>query len=101
MKIVKLPQALVDLVETADYLAGGAPEVADRFFDAFEATLDDIVKTPKIGSIRKFRNEVDIRMWFVRGFEKSLVFYTENTDEIVILRIIHAARDYTRFFDSD
>lgn len=98
MKIVKLPQALTDLVETADYLAEDDVEVADRFFDAFEATLDDIRKTPKIGSIRKYKNQVDIRMWFVRGFEKSLIFYTESADEIVILRVIHAARDYTRFF---
>ena len=101
MKIVKLPQALIDLVETGDYLAEDDIEVADRFFDAFEATLDEILKTPKIGSIRKFRNEIDVRMWFVRGFEKSLIFYTENADEIVILRIIHAARDYTRFFSDD
>lgn len=98
MKIVQLPRALVDLVETADYLAQDDVEVADRFFDAFEKTLQDICKTPKIGSIRKFRNRIDVRMWFVHGFEKSLIFYTENADEIVILRVIHAARDYTRFF---
>lgn len=101
MKIVKLPQALIDLVETADYFADDATEVADRFFDAFEATLDDILRTPKIGSIRKFRNKTDVRMWFVHGFEKSLIFYTENAEEIVILRIIHSARNYTRFFDAD
>lgn len=101
MKIVKLPQALTDLVETADYLADDDVEVADRFFDAFEATLDDIRKTPKIGSIRKYKNQIDVRMWFVRGFGKSLIFYTESADEIVILRVIHAARDYTRFFGVD
>ena len=98
MKLVQLPQALVDLVETADYLAQDDVEVADRFFDAFEKTLQDICNTPKIGRIRKFRDATDVRMWFVHGFEKSLIFYTENADEIVILRVIHAARDYTRFF---
>src|SRR5260221_8791801 len=98
MKSVKLPQALVDLLETADYLAEDDVEVADRFFDAFEATLEDIRNTPKIGSVRKYRGRIDVRMWFVRGFEKSLIFYTENSEEIVLLRVIHAARDYTRFF---
>ena len=98
MKLIQLPQALVDLVETADYLAKDDVEVADRFFDAFEKTLEDIRRTPKIGSIRKFRNRIDVRMWFIHGFDKSLIFYTENADEIVILRVIHAARDYTRFF---
>ncbi len=101
MKIVKLPQALIDLVETADYLAEDDPEVADRFFDAVEATLENIRGQPKIGSTRQFRGQTDIRMWFVRGFEKSLIFYTEDADEIVILRIIHSARDYTKFFGDD
>ena len=98
MRIVKLPQALVDLIETAEYLAEDDLEVADRFFDAFEKTLEDLRNTPKIGRVRNYRNEVDIRMWFVRGFEKSLIFYTENSEEIVILRVIHSARDFNRFF---
>ncbi len=101
MKIVKLPQALVDLVETADYLAQDDIQVADRFFDAFETTLEFIRNMPKIGSIRRFQNNIDVRMWFVRGFKKSLIFYTENAEEIVILRIIHSARDYARFFGDD
>ena len=42
MKIVKLPQALTDLVETAGYIAADNIEIADRFFDAFEATLAEI-----------------------------------------------------------
>lgn len=101
MRVVKLPQALVDLVETAEYLAQDDIEVADRFFDAFETTLEDLRNTPKIGRVRNYRDEVDIRMWFVRGFEKSLIFYTENSKEIVILRIIHSARDFNRFFPED
>lgn len=62
MKIVKLPQALIDLVETAEYLAQDDVEVADRFFDAFESTLKDIRNTseslrthPKALSLRSLR----------------------------------------------
>jgi hypothetical protein len=36
MRIVKLPQALTDLVETAEYIAEDDTDAADRFFDAFE-----------------------------------------------------------------
>lgn len=99
MRIVKLPQALVDLIETADYIAQDNPEAADRFFDAFEESIEAIRTTPKIGSIRRFEGPMDIRMWFVRGFEKCLIFYTESSEEIVVLRIIHSARDYNRMFD--
>lgn len=99
MRIVKLPQALADLVETAEFLAEGDVEVADRFFDAFESTLESLKRTPKIGAVKRYRDQTDIRMWFVQGFENSLIFYTESANEIVIIRVIHAARDYTRFFD--
>ncbi len=78
MKVVRLPQALVDLVETADYIAENDPEIADRFFDAFEASIETILKMPKIGSVRRFQDRVEIRMWFVTGFKKSVIFYTET-----------------------
>src|SRR5436190_21745905 len=99
MRIVRLPQAVIDLIETAEYIAKDDPEIADRYFDAFEESIETIRNTPKIGSIRKFQDRFEIRMWFVRGFEKSLIFYTETQDEIVILRVIHSARDYHRIFD--
>ena len=90
---------MVDLIETAEYLAEDSAEVADRFFDALESTLEDIKRTPKIGVIKRYRDSKDVRIWFIKGFERSLIFYTETPDEIVILRVIHVSRDYTRFFD--
>jgi plasmid stabilization system protein ParE len=99
MKIVKLPQALTDLIETADYLVQDDPRLADQLFDAFETTIETIGRTPKIGSLRRSNDGTEIRMWFIAGFEKCLIFYTENSEEIVLLRVIHASRDYTRFFD--
>lgn len=98
MKIVRLPQALVDLVETADYIAEDNIDAADRFFDAFEAAVKTIGRTPKIGTVRLFENRHEIRMRPIKGFEKCLIFYTESASEIVILRVIHSSRDYTRFF---
>lgn len=100
MKIVKLPQALADLIETADYFAQEDASLADQFFDAFESTVDIVKRTPKIGSLRLLNDRTEIRMWFIAGFEKCLIFYTGNSEEIVVLRIIHASRDYTRFFDA-
>lgn len=92
---------MTDLVETAFYITEDDPELPDRFLDAFEEKLEDIRRTPKIGSISRFRDWLNVRMWFVRGFRKSLIFYTENADEIVILHVVHSARDYNRFFDAD
>jgi toxin ParE1/3/4 len=97
MRVAKLPQALADLVETAEYIAEDDIDAADRFFDAFEAALETIRQTPKIGSVRRVEGDPEVRMWPIRGFEKSLIFYTESPDEIVVLRVIHSSRDYTRF----
>ena len=99
MKVVRLPQALTDLVETAEYIAEDNIEAADRFFDSFESAVEAIRRTPKIGVVRLFDGAVEIRMWPIRGFERSMIFYTVSADEIVILRVIHSARDYTRFID--
>ena len=99
MKIVKLPRALVDLIETAEYYAQDDPQVADRFFDAFENCIERLRESPKIGSLRSTQNYGEIRMWFVSGFENCLVFYTENSNEVMILRVIHASRDYSRVIE--
>lgn len=97
MKIVRLPQALVDLVETAEYIAEDNIDATDRFFDAFEPALKTIGRRPKIGTVRLFENRQEIRMWPIKSFEKCLIFYIVSADEIVILRVLHSARDYTRF----
>ncbi len=98
MKVVRLPKALSDLVETAYYIAEDDPDAADRFFDAFETAVDRIARTPKIGTVRLFENRFEIRMWPITGFEKCLIFYTASASEIVVLRVIHSSRDYNRFF---
>ena len=75
MKIVKLPRALADLTGMAEYYAQDDLQLADRFFDAFEHCIETIRKSSKIGSLRSTQNYGEIRMWFVPGFEKCLIFY--------------------------
>ena len=98
MKVVRLPQALLDLIETADFIAEDSIEAADRFFEAFESAVEIIRCNPKIGSPRMFEERIEVRMWPIKGFEKCLIFYATTSDEIVVLRVIHSARDYSRFF---
>ncbi len=98
MKVVRRPQAIIDLIEIADYIAQNNPETVDLFFDAFDSTMMRLKQTPKIGSLRTVKAVPNLRMWFVRGFEKNLIFYTENKNTIVITRIINSSRDYTKFF---
>jgi toxin ParE1/3/4 len=53
MKIVKRPKAYSDLVEIGEYIAEDNIEIADRFFDAFEETIDRLKKNPKVGTVKK------------------------------------------------
>jgi toxin ParE1/3/4 len=101
MKLIKRPSALRDLIELAEYIAEEDLEVANRLFDAFENTLDRLKLSPKIGKLRNHRGVKNLRMWFIVGFQNCLIFYTENNSEIVILRIIHSARDFRRFFEEE
>ncbi len=99
MKLLKRRQAIIDVIETADFIAQDNLDVANKFIDAFESTLEKIRLTPKIGTLKQVKNLPNLRMWFVENFPKNLIFYTASDDEIEIIRVIHASRDYTQFFD--
>ena len=74
-------------------------EIAHKFLDAFEATLERIKSVPEIGALKETQAQPNLRMWFVEGFPKSLIFYSvnEGSQEIEIIRDIHSSRDYLKF----
>ncbi len=100
MKIVKRKQAVIDVIETADFISQDNLEIAHKFLDAFEATLERIKSVPEIGTLRQTEAQPNLRMWFVEDFSKCLIFYAinEEAQEIEIIRVIHSSRDYTKFF---
>jgi toxin ParE1/3/4 len=101
MRVVKTRKAYSDLIEFGEYIAEDNTEIADRFFDSFDETIEKLAKSPKIGTIKKVTGISNLRMWFVKGFENCLIFYLESPEEVTIVRIIHSSRDYPRFFDLD
>lgn len=97
MKLTRRSQTYDDIVEIATYIGTDAPSVADRFYDAVENTLKTLCTVPKIGSQRLSKDGKEFRIWFVTDFPNILILYKEYPDEIEILRVIHSARDYSRF----
>ena len=84
------------LAEIAEYLAREATlEIALRFLDRAEETFEFLLETPGIGHRPDFRALAlgDVRAWAVRDFPNFLVYYVETIDGIVVLDVIHAARD--------
>lgn len=78
------------------YLQQAGEELASRFLDALEITLEKLVMEPDLGRQRKFRNAAlaDICSFQIeKPFQKILIFYRHNVRELSAERLMHGARD--------
>ena len=75
-------------------------EVAERFLDEVEATLEQLANLPLIGSPLQFTNPLlgGLRPWPVKSFEKHLIFFRPLPDGIEAIRVLHSSRDIERTF---
>jgi plasmid stabilization system protein ParE len=76
-----------------------SPEVAERFVDAVEATLNVLVQQPDIGRARfqKWPELVGIRSFRVpKPFHRFLIFYRHDVSTLFAERLIHGGRDLHR-----
>ena len=50
---------------------------------------------PEIGALCDFHNPKlgGIRMWPIRGFEKHIIYYRARESGILVIRVLHGARD--------
>lgn len=103
MNLLRREQVFEDLVNLSFYIAQDDMAAADRFLDACAASFERLTQMPYIGVERKFRNpRLDgVRMWFVQGFEKHLIFYRVTDDTVEIIRVLHATRDIEGTLGSD
>jgi toxin ParE1/3/4 len=94
------PQAWGDMRAIVAYIAADNPDAAARFVPAPEATYEQLVALPGMGSVRHFRRKdlQGVRMIPVTGFEHYLLFYTAAGKSIKVIRVLHAARDYPTIF---
>jgi toxin ParE1/3/4 len=87
------PQNEVRAIALA-YAEVAGKTVALRFVAAFRATVDHIRAQPASGTPR-FRDATGIstlRAWPLKGFP-YLVFYLEEAEDVLILRVLHTSRD--------
>jgi toxin ParE1/3/4 len=99
-----LPAADRDLDDQAAYLAAQVSlETALRFYDAASATFGKLAGMPGIGERWPSVNPrvAELRVWRIEGFEKYLIFYRTQDDEIEIIRVIHGARDIETILESE
>ena len=93
MRVTFTPLAEADLTDIALYIAQDNPERAFTFTDEIESRCLGLSKHALIGAPRPELGD-DFR---VLPFGRYLIFYRSQTDEVLILRVLHSARD----IDSD
>jgi plasmid stabilization system protein ParE len=95
------PQAWDDMRAIVAYIAADNPDASARFVPALEATYEQLVALPGMGSVRHFRRKdlQGVRMLPVTGFEHYLMFYSAPDKHVKVLRILHAALDFPTIFE--
>jgi toxin ParE1/3/4 len=94
------PRAAHDLDEISGYIAADNPEAAERVRRIILNTADLLAQHPELGRrIRKASaRHLQIRWFVVPKFRNYLIFYQPFQETIVVIRVLHAAQDWTRFF---
>jgi toxin ParE1/3/4 len=86
------PRAEADLASISDHIAADNPGAAVRFLEAVEQACARLGETTLTG---RARPEIapDARSWVVGRY---LLLYRVGADGIVLVRVVHGARDLGR-----
>jgi toxin ParE1/3/4 len=97
------PLASQDFDEIYTYISQNNPNAALRFFDAARETFAKIATTPNLGRIYQTQNQnlTGLRKWGIKGFKSYIIFYLIREDVLIIVRIIHGARNFPTLLESD
>ena len=94
------PKAARDLDEISGHIAADNPEAAERVRLTLLNTADFLAQHPELGRrIRKAAaRHLQIRWFVVPKFRNDLIFYQPFHETVMVVRVLHAAQDWTRFF---
>ena len=104
MKQVRLTlseAAAADIVEQADwYQQQSDPGLVKRWEKAVTSAVLRIAERPRAGALNNFRHAelANVRRVLIVGFPKHLISYQVRPEEILILRVVHGARDLESLF---
>ncbi len=95
--ILRRPQFIRDLRDTWLFIARDSEVNADKFIFALEKRYMMLADNPSLGA-RRFPKYATMRIFSYRNY---LIIYTPLPDGagIELIRLLHAARDYHRYFD--
>lgn len=92
-KLQKGSRFLADYAEIVTTLSAASPEAGERFCDAVERALTLLAKHPELGAKAGFRHAPQVRKWVVQPFPNYLLFYEARAEGVLMIRLLHGARD--------
>jgi len=93
MKIEWTQPALVDLESIRDYISRDSEYYAARFIERIIEAVERLEKLPKMGRSVPEAEEANIRELLLHTYR---VIYRVEADRILVLTIIHGARDLSQ-----
>ena len=93
-----------DLDQIEDYISARDPAAAARVRAVIVQQSLHLGKAPKKGMPLKAprgEQEIGVRLWPISRYRNYLVLYRIEPGQVRVLRILHAAQDWTRFFGED
>ena len=91
MKVVFSAEARTNLRDIALYIARDNPVRAHSFVQELRETAKDLVKAPYGFPLLPGYESSDIRR---KPYQAYLIFYVVREDRILIVDVLHSARDY-------
>jgi toxin ParE1/3/4 len=88
-------RADADFDEIWNYIAQDNPEAADRVENSLHAAIRLLARMPGMGHRRNDVSNPIYRFWAVGAY---VIAYRREGRTIVVVRIIHGARDFRRIF---
>jgi toxin ParE1/3/4 len=88
-------RAKSDLGEIFGHISGDNPGAAARFTTAAEECFILLLQNPFLGRERSVRSPTlwGLRCFGIPGYRNFLVYYTVDENAVVIIRVLHGARD--------
>jgi len=99
-RLVIQNEALQDLDDISAYIGEDSPRAALRFRQAAKRAFRRIAGAPGIGAPRDYDNPalVGLRVALVPGFRSYGIYYLTTPETIIVLRVLHGARDLNSIF---
>ena len=97
LDICFLPIAEEDITEIVDFIAQDKISAALKFYENLEKRVDQLSTQPYLGT-RRSEPELKQAGYFSLVFGNYIIFYTIESNAVVIHRVLNGYRDYLRFF---